>query len=123
MAGLEGDPRQNDYVFRAGNRIGVVLVGSYRSYSAVRLSSLPTITVDTKASRIELPVVGGHKAALRAGSRWSRADREAARTLVDLLDERADGVAHGELVQQREPGGPLGVVVAQRGQDALVLRL
>jgi X-Pro dipeptidyl-peptidase len=57
----------NDYVFRAGNRIGVVLVGSYRSYSAVRLSSLPTITVDTKASRIELPVVGGYKAALRAG--------------------------------------------------------
>jgi hypothetical protein len=44
-----------------------VLVGSYRSYSAVRLSSLPTITVDTKASRIELPVVGGHKAAHRAG--------------------------------------------------------
>ena len=57
----------NDYVFRAGNRIGVVLVGSYRSYSAVRLSSLPTITVDTKASRIELPVVGGDKAARRAG--------------------------------------------------------
>jgi X-Pro dipeptidyl-peptidase len=57
----------NDYVFRAGNRIGVVLVGSYRSYSAVRLSSLPTIAVDTKASRIELPVVGGEKAARRAG--------------------------------------------------------
>ena len=57
----------NDYVFPAGNRIGVVLVGSYRSYSAARLSSRPTITVDTKVSRIALPVVGGQQAARRAG--------------------------------------------------------
>src|SRR5687767_1229963 len=43
--------------------------------------------------------------------------------LVNLVDERADGVAHGPLVQQREPGRPLGVVVAERGHDALVLTL
>jgi X-Pro dipeptidyl-peptidase len=47
----------NDYVFPAGNRIGVVLVGSYRSYSAARIFSRPTITVDAKVSRIALPVV------------------------------------------------------------------
>jgi X-Pro dipeptidyl-peptidase len=57
----------NDYLFPAGNRIGVVLVGSYRSYSAVRLQSRPTITVDTKLSRIELPIVGGDRAAREAG--------------------------------------------------------
>ena len=57
----------NDYVFPAGNRVGVVIVGSYRSYSALRLSSRPTITVDTKLSRIDLPVVGGVRAAEAAG--------------------------------------------------------
>jgi X-Pro dipeptidyl-peptidase len=57
----------NDYEFSAGNRIGVVVVGSYRSYSAARLSSRPTITVNLKNSRITLPVLGGHQAARRAG--------------------------------------------------------
>jgi X-Pro dipeptidyl-peptidase len=57
----------NDYVFPAGNRIGVVLVGSYRSYSAARLVSRPTLTVNTKVSRIALPVVGGQQAARAAG--------------------------------------------------------
>jgi X-Pro dipeptidyl-peptidase len=57
----------NDYVFPAGNRIGVVLVGSYRSYGAARLDSRPTLTVNTKVSRIALPVVGGQKAARAAG--------------------------------------------------------
>ncbi len=57
----------NDYVFPAGNRIGVVLVGSYRSYGAARLDSRPTLTVNTKSSRIALPVVGGQQAARAAG--------------------------------------------------------
>jgi X-Pro dipeptidyl-peptidase len=57
----------NDYVFPAGNRLGVILVGSYRSYGAARLASRPTITVDTKLSRIDLPVVGGVRAAQEAG--------------------------------------------------------
>ncbi|HEX5543428.1 MAG TPA: CocE/NonD family hydrolase [Micromonospora sp.] len=56
-----------DYVFSAGNRIGVIIVGSYRSYSAERLSSRPTITVDTKISHISLPVFGGQQAARQAG--------------------------------------------------------
>ncbi len=42
----------NDYVFAAGNQIGVVIVGSYRSYSAQRIFSRPTITVNTKVSHI-----------------------------------------------------------------------
>jgi X-Pro dipeptidyl-peptidase len=57
----------SDHVFLAGNRIGVILVGSYRSYSAQRLPSRPTITVDTKVSRIALPVLGGRQAAEAAG--------------------------------------------------------
>jgi X-Pro dipeptidyl-peptidase len=57
----------NDYVFSPGNRIGVVVVGSYRSYSAARLSSRPTISVNLENSRITLPIFGGHQAARRAG--------------------------------------------------------
>lgn len=56
-----------DYVFSAGNRIGVIIVGSYRGYSAATLTSRPTITVDTKVSHVSLPVLGGQQAARRAG--------------------------------------------------------
>ena len=56
-----------EHVFQAGNRIGVVVVGSYRSYSAQRIFSRPTITVRTDVSSINLPVVGGRAAALSAG--------------------------------------------------------
>jgi X-Pro dipeptidyl-peptidase len=57
----------NDFVFSAGNRIGVIVVGSYRSYSAARISSRPTITVNLESSRITLPIFGGLEAARRAG--------------------------------------------------------
>ncbi len=56
----------NDYTFSAGSRIGVVLVGSYPSFS-VPLSTRPEITVDVKQTRIALPVVGGHRAAMESG--------------------------------------------------------
>jgi X-Pro dipeptidyl-peptidase len=57
----------NDYTFAAGHRIGVIVVGSYRSYGAERIFSRPTITVDTKISHIALPVLGGRTAARAAG--------------------------------------------------------
>jgi X-Pro dipeptidyl-peptidase len=57
----------NDYVFAADNQIGVVVVGSYRSYSAERIFSRPTITVNTKISHISLPVLGGQQAARQTG--------------------------------------------------------
>jgi X-Pro dipeptidyl-peptidase len=56
----------NDYTFSAGSRIGVILVGSYPSYS-VPLSTRPTLTVDLKQTRIVLPVEGGHRAAMDSG--------------------------------------------------------
>jgi X-Pro dipeptidyl-peptidase len=56
----------NDYTFSAGSRIGVILVGSYPSFS-VPLSTRPTITVDVKQTRIVLPVEGGHRAAKDSG--------------------------------------------------------
>jgi X-Pro dipeptidyl-peptidase len=63
-----------DYVFQAGHRIGVVLVGSYSGYSASTGQDEPNgatpranITVSGRFTRILLPIVGGKKAALDAG--------------------------------------------------------
>ena len=56
----------NDYEFSTGSRIGVILVGSYPSFS-VPLSTRPALTVDLKQTRIVLPVEGGHRAAMDSG--------------------------------------------------------
>ncbi|MFG3706146.1 Xaa-Pro dipeptidyl-peptidase [Micromonospora sp. NPDC047670] len=56
-----------DYVFEAGHQIGVVLLGSYSGYSSRAKQNRAEITVHFDRSRIELPVVGGRTAAVRAG--------------------------------------------------------
>jgi X-Pro dipeptidyl-peptidase len=56
-----------DYVFPAGSRIGVVLVGSYTSYGSVTVSNAAEVTIDLGNSRIALPIVGGKRAAFHAG--------------------------------------------------------
>ena len=50
----------NDYTFRAGHRIGIVVVGSFRDYGTlVKTTPAPTYTVNVSESRLLLPVVGG----------------------------------------------------------------
>jgi X-Pro dipeptidyl-peptidase len=56
-----------DYVFPAGHRIGVVIVGSYRDYGSQADQNRATITISPRRSLIELPIVGGRAAAVRAG--------------------------------------------------------
>ncbi|WBB69409.1 Xaa-Pro dipeptidyl-peptidase [Micromonospora sp. WMMD812] len=56
-----------DYVFAAGNQVGVVLLGSYSGYSSRAKQNQAEITVHFDSSRIELPIVGGRSAAVRAG--------------------------------------------------------
>ena len=56
----------NDYTFEAGSRIGVILVGSYPSFS-VPLQTRPTITVNLNPTRIILPVEGGKEAVEGSG--------------------------------------------------------
>lgn len=58
-----------DYVFPAGHRIGVIIVGSYRDYGSQADQNRATITISPRRSLIELPIVGGHAAAMRAGLR------------------------------------------------------
>jgi X-Pro dipeptidyl-peptidase len=51
----------NDYTFLAGHRIGVVLVGTNRSYTERKPAALPepTFELNVDESKITLPVVGG----------------------------------------------------------------
>jgi X-Pro dipeptidyl-peptidase len=56
-----------DYVFEAGHRIGVVVVGSYPSYGSASDQTRANLTLSVKLSRVTLPIVGGHEAAVRAG--------------------------------------------------------
>ncbi|PZF86229.1 Xaa-Pro dipeptidyl-peptidase [Jiangella anatolica] len=56
-----------DYVFPAGHRIGVIVVGSYRDYGSQADPNRATISVLPERSVIELPIVGGRTAAVAAG--------------------------------------------------------
>jgi X-Pro dipeptidyl-peptidase len=58
-----------DYVFPAGHRIGVIIVAGYRDYGSQPDQNHATITVSPRRTLIELPIVGGHAAAVRAGLR------------------------------------------------------
>jgi X-Pro dipeptidyl-peptidase len=59
-----------DYTFPAGHQVGVILVGNYRSYSeaTAALSPSSVITVDTRNSKLVLPVTGGAQAAAGTGA-------------------------------------------------------
>ena len=56
-----------DFVFPAGHRIGIVIVGSYPQYNSTVDQSRANITLDLQASHVELPIVGGYQAAVDAG--------------------------------------------------------
>ena len=56
-----------DYVFKAGHRIGIVVVGSYSQYSSIADQTRANITLNVHESGIVLPIVGGSRAALEAG--------------------------------------------------------
>jgi X-Pro dipeptidyl-peptidase len=56
-----------DYVFPAGHRIGLVLVGSYSGYGSQADTNRATISLNVTDTVFELPVVGGKAALKRAG--------------------------------------------------------
>ena len=56
----------NDFTFPAGHRIGIVLAADFSGFSSVNGTPGTAITVDTLASKIVLPVVGGAAAAQAA---------------------------------------------------------
>ena len=56
-----------DYVFPAGHRIGLVLVGSYSGYGSQADQNRATISLNVTDTLVDLPVVGGKQALVRAG--------------------------------------------------------
>jgi X-Pro dipeptidyl-peptidase len=61
-----------EHTFKAGHRIGIIVTGHLIGRTdAIEGGPAATdgsvITVDTNASKIQLPIVGGRQAALRAG--------------------------------------------------------
>ena len=56
-----------DYVFPAGHRIGLVLVGSYSGYSSQPDQNRASISLNVTETLFDLPVVGGKQALERAG--------------------------------------------------------
>jgi X-Pro dipeptidyl-peptidase len=58
----------NDYIFPAGHRIGIILVGSYPGFSSTAETNGANITVDLAKSKIMLPLVGGATTAQASGA-------------------------------------------------------
>src|SRR5262249_6367258 len=58
----------NDFTFPAGHQIGIVIGANFSGYSSVRGTNGSVITLDTKLSKVVLPVVGGYLSALHSGA-------------------------------------------------------
>jgi X-Pro dipeptidyl-peptidase len=58
----------NDFTFPAGHQIGIVIGANFSGYSSVRGTNGSVITLDTRQSKVVLPVVGGYLAALHSGA-------------------------------------------------------
>jgi X-Pro dipeptidyl-peptidase len=57
-----------DFTFAAGHRIGIVIGANFSAYGSVNGMTQTQITLDTKLSKVSLPVVGGYDAAQAAGA-------------------------------------------------------
>jgi X-Pro dipeptidyl-peptidase len=76
----------NDVVIAAGHQLGVILVANYPQFNAVSGTTGAVVTLDTRLSRIRLPIVGGYAAAVDAGAL-------AAETVAPVLAGMPDDVA------------------------------
>jgi X-Pro dipeptidyl-peptidase len=76
----------NDHVFAAGNRIGIVLVANFTGFSSVAGTTGTTVTLDSRLSKVRLPIVGGYAAAVGAGAL-------AAETVAPVLAGVPDDIA------------------------------
>jgi X-Pro dipeptidyl-peptidase len=60
-----------DYVFPAGHQIGIVLVANYPGFGtfpSTNGTTGTTVTLDTRVSKVHLPIVGGYRAAVASGA-------------------------------------------------------
>ena len=52
----------------AGHQLGIILVANYSQFSSVNGTTATAVTIDSKASKISLPIVGGYAAAVASGA-------------------------------------------------------
>ena len=57
-----------DFTFAAGHRIGIVIGANFSAYGSTNGMTQTDVTVDTKLSKVSLPIVGGYDAAVAAGA-------------------------------------------------------
>ena len=57
----------NDEVIPAGSQLGIVIVGTFTGFASVAGTTGSVITLDTRVSKVKLPIVGGYAAAADAG--------------------------------------------------------
>jgi X-Pro dipeptidyl-peptidase len=56
-----------DFTFAAGHRVGIVIGANFSGYGSTNGMTQTDVTIDTKLSKIKLPLVGGYSAAVAAG--------------------------------------------------------
>ena len=72
----------NDFTFVAGHQLGVILGANFSGYGSVNGTTQTAITVDTKLSKMILPITGGRASARQSGRlrrEPGREDQDAAR--------------------------------------------
>ena len=58
----------NDYTIPAGHQLGIVIGTNFSAMSSVNGTTATAVTMDTKLSKVSLPIVGGRAAALASGA-------------------------------------------------------
>jgi X-Pro dipeptidyl-peptidase len=56
-----------DFTFAAGHRVGIVIGANFSGYGSTNGMTQTDVTIDTKRSKVQLPIVGGYSAAVQAG--------------------------------------------------------
>ena len=56
-----------DFTFAAGHRIGIVIGANFSAYGSTNGMTQTDITIDTKLSKVKLPITGGYDAGVAAG--------------------------------------------------------
>ena len=56
-----------DFTFAAGHRVGIVIGANHSGYGSTNGMTQTDVTIDTKLSKVQLPIVGGYSAAVQAG--------------------------------------------------------
>ena len=57
-----------DFTFAAGHRIGIIIGANFSAYGSTNGMTQTQITLDTKLSKVSLPITGGYDAAFAAGA-------------------------------------------------------